>query len=179
MSLQKLYLPVGLSVKPYPIPRFTATIPYLGWCSTWIGRPISITWDPTKTTISSSRLVIKAKPNADPVAMDINFNGILVKSFFWGEGTKGEQSDVVDVSIINGTNMFEAKACKHLFWVGVVGVEVDAYLEIMFEGETPERPWWEVFQDWMATNWPYLAIATGLVIIGGVTYTFIARPGGR
>jgi len=179
MSLQRLYLPVGFSVKPYPVPRFTATIPLLGFCSSWIGRPVTITWDSAKTTVTSSRLVIKVTPNADPVALDVKFNNVLVKSFFWAEGTKGEQSDVVDVSIINGTNLFEVKTCKHIGWIGLVGVDVDAYVEVTFEGETPERPWWEFFQEWLAANWMWLAIGTGLVIIGGVTYMYIARPRGR
>jgi len=178
MSLQRLYIPVGLSVKPYPIPKFTATIPWYASCSSWIGRPVTITWDTAKTTVISSRLVVSATPDKDPVAMDVKFNNVLVKSFFWGEGAKGEQSDVVDISIINGSNLLEVKTCKHLAWVGVVGVAVDAYVEVTFEGETPERPWWEVFWQWIETNWPYLAIATGLVIIGGVTYMYVARPRG-
>jgi len=174
-----LELPVGLSIKSYPTPRFTATIPWYASCSSWIGRPITITWDTAKTTVTSSRLVVSATPNKDPVAMDVKFNGTLVKSFFWGEGAKGEQSDVVDVSIINGSNLFEVKTCKHLAWVGVVGVDVDAYVEVTFEGETPQRPWWEVLQEWLAANWPYIAIATGLVIIGGVAYPYVARSGGK
>ena len=179
MSLQRLYLPVGLSVKQYHIPNFKAIIPLLGSCSAWTGKPISITWDPTKTTVSSSKLVIKAKPNADPVALDIKFNDILAKSFFWGEGTKGtEQSDIIDVSLINGTNIFQAKTCKHLYWIGVVGVDIEAYVEVTFEGETPQRPWWEVLQDWLVVNWPWIAIGTGLAIIGGVTYMYLARPRG-
>jgi len=176
---QAISSPVGLSVKTYPIPRVTVTIPLLGFCSGWIGRPVSITWDPEKTTVTGSKLVIKATPNADPVAMDVEFNDILVKSFFWGEGAKGEQSDVVDVPIINGTNLFEAKGCKHIGWIGIVGFNVDAYLEVTFEGETPERPWWEVIQEWLADNWSYLAIATGLVVIGGSVYMYVARPGGK
>jgi len=175
--LQRLYLPVGLSAKPYPIPRFTVKIPLLASCSAWIGKPVSITWDPTKTTISSSRMVIRAKSDADPVAADFKFNNALTTSFFWGEGTKGtEQTDIVNVSIINGTNLFEGKACKHLYWIGVVGVEVDAYLEIVFEGETPERPWWEVFMEWFETNWQWIALGAGLVTIGGVTYLYVASP---
>jgi len=166
-----------LFVKPYPIPRLTVTIPLIGWCSGWVGRPVTITWDSAKTTVTSSRLVVKVTPNKDPVALDVNFNNVLVKSFFWGEGTKGEQSDVVDVSIINGTNIFEAKGCKHLYWVGMVGFDVDAYVEVTFEGEIPERPWWEVFQEWLSVNWPYLAIGTGLVIMGGSAYMYLARPG--
>jgi len=176
---QAISSPVGLSAKPYPIPRLTVTIPLLGFCSGWIGRPVTITWDPVNTTVTGSRLVIKATPNADPVAMDAKFNDILVKSFFWGEGAKGEQSDIVDVSINNGSNLFEAKACKHIGWIGVVGVDVEAYVEVTFEGDIPQRPWWEVFQEWMAANWPYLAIGTGLVIMGGATYMYIATPGGR
>jgi len=172
-------IPADLSVKPYPIPRFTVTIPLLGACSDWVGRPVTITWDQTKTTVTSSRLVIRATPNKDPVAMDVKFNDVLVKSFFWGEGAKGEQSDIVDVSIINGANLFEAKACKHIGWVGVVGVDVDAYVEVNFEGEIPQRPWWEVFQEWLSVNWPYIAIATGLVIVGGSAYVYLARPGGK
>ena len=177
--MQRLYIPVGFSTKPYPIPRFTATIPLIGFCSAWIGRPVTITWDPTKTTVTSSRLIVKVTPSADPVAMDIKFNNILVKSFFWSEGTKGEQSDVVDVQILNGTNIFEAKGCKHIGWIGMVGFNVDAYVEVIFEGEIPQRPWGEIVWEWLETNWPYLAIATGLVIIGGITYTYIARPGGK
>lgn len=176
---QDISSPVGLSVKPYPITRFTVTIPLLGLCSGWIGRPVSITWDPTKTTVTGSRLTVKATPNADPVAMDVEFNNVLVKSFFWGEGAKGEQSDVIDVPIINGTNLFEAKACKHIGWIGVVGVDVDAYIEVTFEGELPQRPWGEVAWEWLETNWPYIALATGLLIIGGGTYIYIATPGGR
>jgi len=172
-------LPVGLSVKPYPVPRFTVTIPLLGFCSGWVGRPVSITWDPMKTTVTASRLMIKVKPSADPVAMDIKFNDTIVKSFWWGEGAKGEQSDLVDVPVINGTNLFEAKGCKHIGWIGIVDFDVDAYLEVTFEGETPQRPWGEVVWEWLETNWPYLAIATGVVIIGGVTYSYITRPGGR
>ena len=171
--------PVELSVKPYPITRFTLKIPYFASCSSWVGRPISITWDPTKTTVTDSKLIIKATPNADPVAMDIKFNDILVKSFFWGEGAKGEQSDVIDVPVINGTNLLEAKSCKHIGWIGVVGVDVDAYIEVTFEGEIPKRPWGETAWEWLETNWPYLAITTGLIIIGGVTYSYIATPGGK
>lgn len=177
MSLQRVYLPVGINVKTYPISKFKVVIPLLGGCSAWIGRPVSIIWDPTKTTVSSSRLVVKTKPNADPVALDVKFNGIVVKSFFWGEGTKGtEQSGIMDVSIINGTNLLEAKACKHLYWIGVVSVDVEAYVEITFEGDIPQRPWWEVLQEWLVANWPWVAIATGLFIIGGVTYLYVARP---
>ncbi|MBA7688207.1 hypothetical protein ES703_96686 [subsurface metagenome] len=91
-------------------------------------------------------------------------------------GIRGEQSDVVDVSIINGTNLLEAKTCKHLAWVGVVDVDVNAYVEITFEGEIPERPWWELFWLWLEANWPYLAIATGLVIVGASVYMYVAKP---
>jgi len=177
MSLQRVYLPVGINVKTYPISKFKAVIPLLGGCSGWIGKPVSITWDPTKTTVSSSRLVVKATPNADPVALDVRFNGIDVKSFFWGEGTKGtEQSGIMDVSIINGTNILEVKLCKHTYWIGVVSVDVEAYVEITFEGDIPQRSWWEVLQEWLVANWPLVAIATGLFIIGGVTYIYVARP---
>ncbi len=176
MSLQRLYLPVGFSAKPYPIPRFTLKIPLLAKCSSWIGKPVTITWDPTQTTVSSSRLVVKATSNADPVALDVKFNGIVVKSFFWGEGTKGtEQSAVVDIPVNNGANEFEAKTCKNLIWIGVVGVDIEAYIEVIFEGETPDRPWWEVFQEWLTTNWPWIALGTGLVIVGGATYMYVAR----
>jgi len=179
MQYQVISSPVGFFVKPYPIPRFSVKIPLLGICSGWIGRPISVTWDPMKTTVSGSRLIIKATPSADPVAMDVNFNDTLVKSFWWGEGAKGEQSEVVDVSVINGTNLFEAKACKHIGWVGTVDIDIDAYLEVTFEGEIPQRPWGETAWEWLETNWPYLAITTGLIIIGGVTYSYIATPGGK
>ena len=136
MSLQRLYLPVGFSAKPYPIPRFIVKIPMLAICSGWIGKPVSITWDPMKTMVSSSRLVIRAVSNADPVRLHVNFNGASVKDFFWGEGTKGtEQSDVIDIPITNGTNELDVRACKHYPWVGVVGVDVDAYVEVTFEGE--------------------------------------------
>lgn len=174
---QRLYLPVGLSAKPYPIPRFTVKIPMLAVCSGWIGKPVTITWDPVKTTVSSSRLVIRAISNADPVRVNVNFNGAPVKEFFWGEGTKGtELSDVIDVPIINGTNELGVRACKNYPWVGVVGVDVNVYVEVTFEGETPQRPWGEVLWEWLTINWPWLAIGAGLVIIGGVTYVYLARP---
>lgn len=174
-----MYIPVGFSIKPYYISSLTATIPLLASCSSWTGRPVTITWDPVKTTVVGSRLVMRATPSADPVYMDVKFNDAPVKRFFWGEGAKGEQSDVVAVSIINGTNLLEAMACKNVGWIGVVDVKVDAYVEVTFEGETPERPWWEVLQEWFVANWPYIAIATGLVIIGGSYYLYVARPKGR
>ncbi len=177
--MQRMYLPVGFSSETYPIPRFTVRIPLLSMCSNWIGKPVSITWDPMKTTVSSSRLVIKAISDADPVIMNVKFNGTKVKEFSWGEGTKGtEQSDVIEVQVTNGTNELEVNACKNYPWIGVVGVNVEAYVEITFEGETPQRPWWEVFQEWLLAYWPWIALATGLIIIGGVTYMYVARPRG-
>ena len=182
MSLQRLYIPVGISVKPYQIPAFTASTPFMPVptvCSGWIGKPVSITWDPVNTTISSSRLVIKAHAKNDPMDMWVRFNKADLKRFFWGEGTKcTEQSDVIDVSIINGTNLLEVYACKMLPWIGVASIDIKAYIEVTFEGEIPQRPWWEVFQEWLGANWSWIAIATGLVIIGGVTYMYLARPRG-
>ena len=170
---------VGLFVNTYPIPGFTLIIPWPSSCSPHMEKTVTITWDPLKTTVTSARLVISATPNKDPVALVAKFNNSKVKEFFWGEGTKGEQTAVVDVSIINGSNTFSAQTCKHLPWVGIVNVNVSAHVEVTFEGETPQKPWGEVVWEWLETNWPYLAIATGLVIIGGVTYLYIARPRGK
>ena len=172
-------IPADLSVKPYPIPSFTLIIPWPSSCSSTMQKPVTITWDPVKTSVSSARLVISATPNKDPVALVAKFNGSIVKEFFWGEGTKGEQTAVVDVPIINGSNTFSARTCKHLPWVGIVNVNVSAHVEVTFEGETPQRPWWEIFQEWLSVNWPYIAIGTGLVIIGGSAYVYLARPGGK
>lgn len=178
--MQRMYLPVGFSVKPYPIPAFTASTPFMPVptvCSGWIGRVVPITWDPTKTTISSSRLVIEAHAKNDPMDMWVRFNKTDLRRFFWGEGTKGTtQSDVIDVSIINGSNLLEVFACKMYPWIGVASIDIKAYIEITFEGETPERPWWEVFWLWLETNWPWIAIGAGLVIVGGAAYIYIARP---
>ena len=170
---------VALVVKSYPIPPFTATIPLLGGCSGWIGKSKLITWDPLKTTVTSSRLVIKAHAKNDPIDFNVKFNGIDVKSFFWGEGTRcTEQTDIIDVQIVNGANLLEVDACKHIPWIGVASVDVDAYIEVNFEGEVPEEDWWEYFWQWLETNWPWLAIGTGLVIIGASVYMYVARPRG-
>lgn len=180
MSFQRLYLPVGLSARTYQIPRFAITIPF--WppqvlCSGWTGKPVSISWDSTKTTILSSRLFVKAHSNGDPIDFKVNFNGVEVKHFTWGEGTKcTEKSDVIDIQIIEGLNELEVRACKQYPWLAAVTVSVEAYVEVTFEGEAPQRPWWEVFQEWLAANWPYLAIGTGLMIVAGVTYIYLESP---
>ncbi len=178
MSLQMRALPVGLGVKPYPIPPFTVPIALGGLCSVWIGKTVTITWDPAKTTVSSARLIIKAHALNDPIDFKVNFNGVEVRHFYWGEGTKcTEQSDVIDVPIINGTNKLEARACKSYYWPWMAHVDVvEAYIEVTFEGEEPEKNWWEYFWQWWEANWPWIAIGTGLVIVGGAAYMYLARP---
>lgn len=178
MSLQRLYGPVGFATKNYPVPSFAISIPLLSICSGTMARPVTITWDPVKTSVISSRFVIKAHAKADPTNVYVNFNDVRIKTFFWGEGTRcTEQSDVIDVPINNGSNKVEVSACKNFPWLGVVGVDVDVYIEVSFEGETPDQPWWEILQEWVAANWLWLAVGT--VIIGGASYWYIARPRGR
>lgn len=177
MSLQTLYIPVGFTAKPYPIPPFTAIIPLLGGYSGWIGRTKIITWDPLKTTVSSAHLVIKAHAKNDPIDFQVKFNGVNVRSFFWGEGTRcTEQSDIIDVSIVNGSNLLEVNAYKRYFWPGVASVDVEAYIEVVFEGEIPETSWWEYLQQWLDTNWPLMALGFGGAMLGGVTLVYLARP---
>jgi len=177
MSLQRLYIPVGFSAKAYPIPSFTAIIPMLSGCSGWIGKSKIITWDPLKTTVASSRLVITAHAKNDPIDFNVKFNGLDLRSFFWGEGTKcTEQSDIIDVQIVNGSNLLEVDACKHLPWIGVASVDVEAYIEVVFEGEIPETSWWEYLQQWLNTNWPMMALGLGSVMLGTVTLVYLARP---
>ena len=182
MSLQRLYLPVDLVVKIYHVPAFTASAPFwpLSLCSGWVGGIASITWDPTKTTISSSRLVISATARNDPMDMWASFNKTSLRRFLWGEGAKGEQSDVFDVSIINGTNLLEVYACKLYPWLGVASIDVKAYVEITYTGDPPQgKSWWETMWEWIEANWPWLAIGAGVLIIGGVAYTYIAHPEAR
>lgn len=178
MSLQRLYSPLGFATRNYPVTRFDIKIPLLSTCSATMVKPVTITWDPLKTSVISSRLVIKAHANADPTDVYIKFNGVEIKTFFWGEGTRcTEQSDVIDVPILNGSNKVEVRTCKHYPWLGVVSVYVDAYVAVSFEGETPDQPWWEIIQEWITVNWPWIAV--GAVILGGATYWYIARPRGR
>lgn len=182
MSMQRLYLPVGFDAKPYPIPPFQLVIPWLGTCSERVNKPVTITWDPLKTTVVKSSLVIKARTSEDPVGLRIYFNDAQVREFIWWEGTKGEEkSDVINVSIINGANTVGAHACRQYVpfpWVGVVSVDVDAYVEVTFTGEVPQRPWEEVIWEWIVANWPWIAIGAGVLIIGGVAYNYLASPRG-
>jgi len=182
MSMQRLYLPVGFSVTPYPVPPFKLVIPWLGTCSDRVNKPVTITWDPLKTTVVSSSLVIKARTSEDPVGLMVYFNDAELRQFIWGEGAQDEEkSDVINVSIINGLNTVGAHACKQYLpfpWAGVVNVDVETYLEVTFTGETPQRPWGELVWEWLMENWPWIAIGTGVLIIGGVTYSYIARPRG-
>jgi len=130
----------------------------------------------------SSSLVIRARTSEDPVSLEIYFNDVEVRQFIWGEGAKGEEkTDVIDVSIINGVNTVGAHACKQFVpfpWVGTVNVSVEAYIEVTFTGEIPHRPWGEVAWEWFMENWPWIAIGTGILIIGGSTYIYLAKPGG-
>jgi len=180
VSTQKLYLPVGFDAKPYPIPPFQLVIPWLGTCSERVNKPVTITWDPLKTTVVSSNLVIRARTSEDPVGLKIYFNGAEVRQFIWGEGAKGEEkSDVIGVSIINGANTVGAYACRQympLPWIGVVSVDVDTYVEVTFTGETPQRPWGEVVWEWLMANWPWLTIGAGVLIISGVVYNYVESP---
>ena len=182
MSMQRLYLPVGFSAKPYPIPPFKLVIPWLGTCSDRVNKPVTITWDPLKTTVVSSNLVIKARTSEDPVGLKIYFNDVEVRTFIWWEDTKDEEkADVIGISIINGGNTVGAYACRQYVpfpWVGVVSVDVDAYVEVTFTGETPQRPWGEVVWEWIEENWPWIAIGAGVLIIGGVAYSYLASPRG-
>ena len=177
--MQRLYIPVGLAIKSYPIPAITAKTSYwpLPLCSGWIGSFVPITWDENKTMISSSRLVISATAKQDPMDMWVKFNGTKLRRFLWEEGAKGKQSDVIDVSIINGSNLLEVYACKMYPWLGVASIDVKAHIEITYTGEDPQsKTWWESLREWLEANWPYLAIGAGMLIIGGVTYSYLARP---
>ena len=164
-------LPRGLAIRTYPIPTFKAPIPLLGECSGWIGKPVTISWDESKTTVTGARLVInRVHSDRDPIDLKVNFNGVEARHFFWGEGTKcTDQSDIVDVVIVNGFNKFEARACKHYFWPGFVKTTVSAYVEVTFEGETPERPWWEYLEEWVEANlfWIVFGVPT-LFALGSV-----------
>jgi len=180
MSLQKLYSPLGLATKNYPVTRFDVKIALLSACSATIVKPVTITWDPLKTSVTSAQLVMKAHSNADPTDVYIKFNGVEIKIFQWGEGTRcTEQSDIIEVPIINGANKIEVRTCKRYPWIGVVSVYVDAVVTVNFEGETPTQPWWELIQEWIEANWQWIAVGTGLIIIGGVSYMYIARPRGK
>ena len=180
MSTQNLYLPVGFSAKPYVIPSFKLVIPWMGACSDRVNKPVTITWDPTKTSVERASLVIKARTSEDPVGLMIYFNDAETRQFIWGEGAKNEEkSDVIDVSIINGVNTVGVHACKQYLpfpWVGVVNVDVDTYIEVTFTGETPHRPWDEVVWEWLEANWPWIAIGGGALIIGGVAYSYLETP---
>ena len=180
MSMQRLYLPAGFSAKPYPIPSFKLVIPWIGPCSDRVNKPVTITWDPTKTSVERASLIVKARTSEDPVGLKIYFNDNEVREFIWWEGTKGEEkSDVIDVPITNGTNTVGVYACKQYVpfpWVGIVNVNVDTYIEVTFAGETPHRPWDEVVWEWFEANWPWVAIGGGALIIGGVAYNYLATP---
>jgi hypothetical protein len=183
MSIQKLYLPVGYSAKPYPVPTFKLVIPWLGTCSERVNKPVTITWDSSKTTIESSSLVINATTSEDPVGLRIYFNDEEVRQFIWSEGDKGEvKSDIIDVPIVNGVNKVGAYSCRQYMpfpWIGVVNVNVDTYVLVTFTGETPQRPWDEVVWEWIMANWPWVTVGAGALIIGGVAYSYLESPKSR
>lgn len=174
---QKLYLPLGLAVEDYHIPTFTAKIPWL-WpaCSGWIGKPVTIPWDETKTTVTSASLVLtRIHSDGDPVDVWVRFNGEQVRYFLWGEGTKcTDQSDVIEVPLLNGLNLLEVYACKQYHWPAVVTVSVSAYVEVTYEGEAPKRPWWEFFWGWLEENWHWVALGLVGVTVGGVILSYTA-----
>lgn len=179
MSLQRLYLPVGLETKTYSIPTFVAKIPWwiLPACSGFVARSKEITWDEATTTVTNARLVItRVHSDGDPIDVWVRFNGTDLKRFLWKEGTKcTEKSDIIDVPLLNGQNILEIYACKMYPWIGIVTVTVSAYIEVTFDGEIPESPWWNEFWQWLESNWQWIAIGTGLIIVGGATYTYLAQ----
>ena len=167
---------VGLEVTAYPIPTFTAKIPWspIRLCSGWIGKSTPVKWDEARTTITSARLVLtRVHSNGDPVDVWVRFNGAEVRRFSWGEGTKcTDRSDIIDVPLLNGPNLLEVEACKLYPWFGVVNVSVSAYIEVTFEGEAPESPWW--FWDWLAANWHWVALGLVGVTVAGVIISYTA-----
>lgn len=176
MAARALYLPRGLEARAYPIPTFTVPIGMWSECSGWIGKPVTIKWDEAKTTVTGARLVItRVHSDRDPVDLRVNFNGAEVRHFFWGEGTKcTAQSDVVDVTLVNGINQLEARACKHYYWLGTVSTSVSAYVEVTFEGEPPERPWWEPIGEWLEANWHWVVLGLVGAAAGSVVISYAA-----
>jgi len=135
-------------------------------CSGWNKAMVEVTWDTTKTTVTGMRLVIlRAYSDRDPIDLKVRLNGTEVFHFFWGEGTKGTvKSDVRDVTINNGSNTIEVRACKHYYWPGNVHTDVAGYLEVTYEGEAPVGRGSVILA--LKKYWWALLIPAG--IIGGV-----------
>jgi len=163
---------VRLVSRTYSIPTFTVPIGFWSECSGWLKKLMTITWDEVKTRVTGARLIItRIHSDRDPVDVRVRWNGADVKRFFWAEGTKcTPQSDVVDVTLLNGLNYLEVRACKHYYWPGRVNVTFSGYVEVFYEGEAPERPSWEAAWEWLEANWPWLVLGAGAVIIGGAAY---------
>ncbi|GAH40924.1 unnamed protein product, partial [marine sediment metagenome] len=55
-------------------------------------------------------------------------------------------------------------------------VDINAYLEVVFDGDTPKTSWWEYLQQWLDTNWPLMALGFGGAMLGGVASVYLAKP---
>jgi hypothetical protein len=147
-------------------------IPWWGWWPVSDSKHVPVTWDPDKTKITSAKLMVDATATRASI-LDIKVNGTPAVSLSWDvleEGARKEATGDVSSSLLNGDNLFFATLSKMVGSVWESSATFTATLVVEFEGEPPdvrEKPDWQV---WLEQNWPYVALAGGVVVLGGVAY---------
>jgi len=153
-------------------------IPWWGWWPVSDSKHITVTWDPDKTTMISAKLRVDA--TAVGISnFEIKVNDARAIYLTWRLLEQGAKKEAIskDLSslLLNGDNLFFATLSKNVGTVLECSVTFTATLVIEFEGTPPdtgEKPEWEV---WLEQNWPYVALAGGAVVLGGVLYGLVKR----
>lgn len=135
----------------------------------------SVTWDRTKTSIESARVVVSAysETSFGSAQMIIYMNGQEVLVKFWDFNEPHIETVDVTGLLQNGLNVFVVTYEKNPIITLEAHLTITATLEFTFTGEDQDAgdDWWANVADWIKNN-PLVIAGIGMGVVGGIILAY-------
>ena len=149
------------------------------WEGNNVTQPVTVKWDPQRTTITGATLTVRAYSDSDAMQMDFTVNQVKTGSVNWDALQSKQWREAameVKTYIANGVNNF--KFDYFFTFIPGRGAAAWIYADLLFTytGEEPEaQPQTPTLWDWLHEN-RWLLAATGIGVAGVVLITRRREP---